>query len=281
MLGRISVLVTTFERNALLAEALVSLQDQDLDDWDAVVVDNGRDEATRAQVRDAADPRIRYVAAPRNLGECAGRNLALRHAHGAYVCYLDDDDRLPEGALSHRLAALRAHPGCAMVYGEYRRIDGRGRPVDGPQVPPAQPYLAKRYYDALLERLGYERRATYGLLKQLNFVRGGTPLLHTAALRALGGFDPRLPVYGDYDLWLRVAARFPICFTDEVVYEYRLHDASVTARADGEASTEASAIRVCAKHTIRRSLQFARHQRAIDRFWNGHPVMSTQVSPYP
>jgi glycosyltransferase involved in cell wall biosynthesis len=229
----VSVLVVTMNRHAFRAEALDSLRRQTHRDWEAVVVDNGARKA-RDVVSAFSDHRVRYVDARTNLGECGGRNLALAKASGRYICYLDDDDLLPDDSIARRLQFYEQHPRAGMVYGRYRTFrvhDGRRVEIDNE---PREPQFDRRHYDRLLTRLAFAPSDTFYLLKKFNFVRGGTPLIRRETFDAVGPFDATLCQYGDYEMWLRIASRFAIRFLDHEVYLYRMHDGSGRFRASPE-----------------------------------------------
>lgn len=104
----------TLNRPVLLAEALRSLQAQTLADWEALVVDDGSPEASRAVVEGLADPRVRYLEQA-HAGRSAARNRGLAHARGRHVALLDDDDRYLPDKLALETAFLEAHPEVDLV----------------------------------------------------------------------------------------------------------------------------------------------------------------------
>jgi len=226
-MNKISILITTFNRDKLLKEALNSIRMQTFPNWEAIIVDNGTSTCTRDIVMQYNDARMTYVKAPKNLGECRGRNLAFAHSTGEFICYLDDDDILPKDSLEQRLAFFKHHMECGMVYGEYRKfwVDcGRWR--DTPVESHALPHYTKHYYDALLEQIEYDQKETFHLLKRFNFVRGGTPLIKRGTFDAMGLFDEHFLDHGDYEMWLRISSRYLIRFLNKVVYYYRIHAGS-------------------------------------------------------
>jgi GT2 family glycosyltransferase len=142
-----------------------------------------------------------------------------------------------------------------MVHGEYRRfrMDGDRRVELEPGAGPR--WRTKSHYDPLLERLGYAREETFYFLKRFNFVRGGTPLVRRAVFDAVGGFDEALANHGDYEMWLRIASRFPIRFLPRVVYLYRAHEGSTQERTPAVV-TARCAERICRRYGIAETLQF-------------------------
>src|SRR5205085_7744375 len=88
---RFTIVVPTFNRAALLREALESVWAQELRDCELIVVDDGSTDGTREWLATLGDRAL--VLSQPNRGPVAARNLALRHARGEYVAFLASDDR--------------------------------------------------------------------------------------------------------------------------------------------------------------------------------------------
>lgn len=86
----ISVVVTTFQRDDLLAECLASLAAQDLPLTDVLVVDDGGPGSAKTLVESCGAP-FRYVWQA-NAGQQAARNEGVRQTSSDWICFLDDDD---------------------------------------------------------------------------------------------------------------------------------------------------------------------------------------------
>ena len=105
---------------------------------EVIVVDDGSEDETRAVAERYGD-RIRLTRQDRS-GAGAARNLAVGLASGAYLAFLDADDRFLPEKLEHQLAALHADPELDMVFGHVREFvspeltarGARGRPTAAP-----------------------------------------------------------------------------------------------------------------------------------------------------
>jgi hypothetical protein len=85
-----SVIIPTYNRRGLLARTLESVLAQRFTDYEIIIVDDGSTDGT---MDDLANPGIHTrVLTQANQGPGAARNLALRHATGDYVAFLDSDD---------------------------------------------------------------------------------------------------------------------------------------------------------------------------------------------
>src|SRR3954452_2047793 len=104
---RISVVVPIYNVEPYLADCLQSLVDQTYRDWEAVVVDDGSQDRSRAIAEEfaARDERFRIVEQP-NGGLGSARNMGVEHAGGEFLAFVDSDDVLPENAYQLLIEAL-------------------------------------------------------------------------------------------------------------------------------------------------------------------------------
>ncbi|SDD24309.1 glycosyltransferase family 2 protein [Paraburkholderia lycopersici] len=102
-----SVVIPTHKRAALLRRALESVRAQQSPvPFEILVVSDASDAETDAVCLELLDSADTYIRRTGNAGPSHSRNVALEHARGDYVLFLDDDDRWHPGLLEH----LHAHP---------------------------------------------------------------------------------------------------------------------------------------------------------------------------
>lgn len=109
---RFSVIMPCFNPGPLVAEAVRSLQRQTCPDWELIAVDDGSSDGSFRILEDwaRADPRVRPVRLARNGGAARARNIGLTLATGDYLCFLDADDILTDGALDAFARRVAAGP---------------------------------------------------------------------------------------------------------------------------------------------------------------------------
>ncbi|WP_121116027.1 glycosyltransferase [Croceibacterium ferulae] len=198
----ISVVIPAHNAAPWLAEAIASIVAQDVPARIIVVDDGSADDTAQVATRFAGVQVLRHDT-PR--GPSAARNSGARAATGDAVLFLDADDRLLPGALAHAAACMAAHPQAAFVYGAHRRVDAEWRPLTPPALERCEP-------DA---RLAFLRTNCVGMI--------ATALFDRARLLEAGGFDEALRQCEDYDLFLRLALRWPVACHDHLMAEYRIH----------------------------------------------------------
>jgi GT2 family glycosyltransferase len=183
---QVAAVVVTYNRRALLLEALAAVTAQQRPPDTVYVVDNASTDGS-ADAVEAAYPQVRLLRMPRNTGGAGGFTAGLEAAlaGGADAVWLMDDDTVPEpGALGALLAARDTYPGTAPAVIASRVVwtDGRDHPMNTPR---RKPFV----------RRGELRHATaIGCLpiRSASFV---SILVSAAACRADG------PPVADYFLW--------------------------------------------------------------------------------
>jgi len=207
----VTVVLPTRDRRSLLERSLGSVLDQTGVELDVLVVDDGSTDDTPAWVASVDDPRVSLVTHLESRGVAAARNTGIERARTPWIAFLDDDDVWAPAKLEKQLAALHASPGARWACVGQVTLDGQLR-IIASAAPPADA-------DRVLERL-----------LTLNAVPGGGSgvLAATELVRELGGFDTRLSLLADWDLWIRLAANAPAAVVDRPLLGYVRHAANMS-----------------------------------------------------
>ncbi len=203
---RVSAIITTFNRADFLKKAVVSVLNQAYKDFELIVLDNSSADNTEDIVRTFQDERIRYIQ-HRPLGISPARNLGVKESRGEFIAFLDDDDEwLPNKLESELLVFEKGDPKLALVYGGFIWVDAPGKEV-------------KTHYPVLR---GFILK---DLLRQKDAFTGSAsnPLLQKSVVETLGGYDERVKTGEDLELYLRLAEKYEVDFTPEVVVRIRQH----------------------------------------------------------
>src|SRR5713101_4159733 len=89
---RLSVVIPTYDRQALCERALRSVRAQDVDGMEIIVVDDCSPSPFTLPAEMAADPRIRVVRHDVNRGAGQARDTGIAASRGAWIAFLDSDD---------------------------------------------------------------------------------------------------------------------------------------------------------------------------------------------
>jgi glycosyltransferase involved in cell wall biosynthesis len=229
----VSVVLIFLNEERFLEEAVQSVCDQTLTDWELILVDDGSTDGSTniARERAARDARIRYVDHPghENRGMAASRNLGAAHSSAPYLGFLDGDDVWLPGKLTEQVDLLENMPDVAMVNGallywsswdpasEARDRNVLTGGVGDRRLDP--PEIALTMYP-----LGTADGAGVDLLVRRN------------VFDAVGGFEERFRgIFEDQSFMIKVFLRFPIYISSQVWIYYRQHDASECAQTSSSA----------------------------------------------
>ncbi len=190
----VSVIIPTHNRRKTLAGAVESVRSQTFRDWELLIVDDGSSDGTYWDWSESGDPRIRYLRTEHR-GVSAARNLGIQQAKFPWISFLDSDDTWLPKKLETQLAALKFHSGYLAVHSDEIWIR-RGRRVN--------PKKIHRKYGGWVYRYSLPRCV----------ISPSSILISRQLLDRCGVFDETFPVCEDYELWLRMFARHPICFVD-------------------------------------------------------------------
>jgi glycosyltransferase involved in cell wall biosynthesis len=96
----LSVCIPTYNRAAMLVDAIESALTQGFEDFELIVCDNASTDDTEAVVKRYRDPRLRYCRFPELVGMYANHNRCIELARAPWIIFLHSDDRLAPSALS-------------------------------------------------------------------------------------------------------------------------------------------------------------------------------------
>ena len=125
---KVSVIIPTYNRSQLIAEAVNSVLNQTEGDLEVIVVDDGSTDDTHAVIEAIKDVRIKYFYKP-NGGPASARNLGLAKATGEYIAFLDSDDYWPEDYLERMIKSLAENPQYGAVYSDITVVYPDGKEI--------------------------------------------------------------------------------------------------------------------------------------------------------
>lgn len=202
----VSVVIPVFNGERFLKEALDSVFAQTYKDYEVICVDDGSTDGSVELLKRYGD-RVSVIRQA-NAGQGAARNAGTRHAAGRYVAFLDQDDRWYPLKLEREVTALQADPDAVLVYSNSDRMDREGRLLEVGTT-------LKERSSALASPLG--RLMGEGL------VLPSSMMVRRDILELVGGFNPQLTGFEDFDLCARLRRQGRFLFLEESALCYRVH----------------------------------------------------------
>lgn len=194
---KVSVIVTAYNLERFLPDALDSVLKQDMDDWECIVVDDASPDSC-PEIADAyaqRDPRFRVIHNADNQYLAGARNTGIEASRGKYILPLDGDDMLTSNALSTLSGVLDSHQGMHIAYGNVLFVAEDGRTLmrypEGPS-PGHSGWPVEFRLDWML-------------------LRPGQPMPYSSMFRRTlweqtGGYRTRARSSEDCDLWIRATS---------------------------------------------------------------------------
>jgi glycosyltransferase involved in cell wall biosynthesis len=206
--AQVSVVIPTRDRPRQVRLAVEAAAGQEDVDVEVLVVDDGSQPAAWEEVALLEGGPVRVFRHETSRGVSAARNTAIAHATAPWLAFLDDDDLWAPRKLAEQLAtATRAQAG--FVHTGIVVVDERLRVVG--EYPPPAP------------------RDLHGAMAEMNAI--GTPssvMVRSDLVREVGGFDERLSVLADWDLWLQMIQRTAVASCGEPLTGYTEHRDNMT-----------------------------------------------------
>ena len=199
----VSVLMTAYNRENYIGEAIESVLASTYQNFELIIVDDGSKDNTVSIAKKYAstDDRITLHINEKNLGDYLNRNKAASFAKGIYIKYLDSDDIMYPHCLQVMVHAMEKFPDAGLGLSAM-----------------ADPY--KPYPVLLSSKEAYHQYFT----GDSHFDRApGSAIIRRAAFEKVGCFSGERMI-GDYDLWLRLAREFPVVKFVPDLYWSRIHE---------------------------------------------------------
>ena len=210
----ISVVMSVYNTEKYVAEAIESILNQTLTNLEFIIVDDGSTDNSLEifQSYIKIDNRVKVIVNPENIGLAKSLNRGISIARGKYIARMDADDISLPRRLIKQLDFLESNPEIDVVGSNYTRIDTHSNVLTTTDKPTSPALIWWNLYF-------------------------GNPIAHpTVMMRRslfLDGkirYDEQIPVAQDYHLWHQVIEDHSISNIPESLLLYRVHPESVTSK---------------------------------------------------
>lgn len=206
----ISVVIPVYNGEKTILETIKSVLNQTFSDFELIIINDGSHDKTLEMVEHIQDSRLKVFSYP-NAGLSASRNRGFSRASGEYISFIDADDLWTPDKLEAQLTALQENPKAGVAYSWTNYINESGH------------FCHRGSYLTVTGNV-------QGKLLLLNFLENGSnPLIRRQALTEVGGFDESLLAAEDWDMWLRLAARYDFVCVPSPQILYRVSANSMSA----------------------------------------------------
>ena len=212
-LPKISVIMPVYNGEAFVNRAIESVLNQTIKDFEFIVVDDGSTDGTPHILKQFSE-KIKIFSQV-NSGPYIARNLALGHARGEYIAFIDADDVwLPE-RLASQIPLLDKNPKVGLVFGNGIIKDIRSI---------YSSILPKTFFGIVAPVRGW---VFSKLVFEKFFIPQSSVLVRSKCFKELGPFL-EIPLTADYHKWLQISLHYQIDFVDDVIFEYTVHGKNIS-----------------------------------------------------
>ncbi len=209
--------VYTYNCANYLRETLASVLAQDLGPevmQIEVVDDHSTKDDPEAVVRELAGDRVSFYRQPENVGYIKNFNTCLQRSQGKLIHLLHGDDCVKNGFYRKLQSAFEENSELGAAFCCHFYIDENGHYQGGPPLEQPESGILSNW----LERIAIEQR-----------IQTPSIVVRRNVYEKLGGFDCRFSCCGeDWEMWVRVAAQYPVWYEVEPLALYRIHSNSLS-----------------------------------------------------
>lgn len=206
----VSVVIPSYNRCFLLKRALESVFQQVNIDYEVIVIDDGSTDNTAAMVAEFF-PQVRYFLQQNN-GVSSSRNKGFLEAKGDWIAFLDSDDEWQTGKLERQIRLLKENPEYKICHTQEIWIRNGVR----------------------VNQMKKHKKQGGWIFPQCLPLCAMSPssiIIHRTVFDDIGLFDTHLPACEDYDLWLRITAKYPVLYIEEPqIKKYGGHEDQLSSK---------------------------------------------------
>lgn len=214
---KVSVVMSVFNGEVHLREAIESILNQTFSDFEFIVVNDGSTDRTHEIIEEFAqkDKRLRVITNQNNLGLTKSLNRAVKLAKGDYIARMDADDiALPE-RLEKQVKFLESHEEVGLLGTSYYEVDATGGVIGKKELPST------------------DKEIRSVLIKYNPFFHASV-MMRREVFEVVGLYDELIPFAQDYDLWLRIAEKFKVFNLPEPLMKRRYSKANISISRENE-----------------------------------------------
>lgn len=213
MSPKVSIVMSVYNGETYLAEAIDSMLHQSFTDFEFIIVDDGSTDNTGDILNhyQKQDSRIHLIPLEENVGLATALNQGIQQAQGQLIARMDSDDISIPTRLQQQVDYLEAHPDVILLGSQMQVVDHQKNPLFLFEVPQA--------HSLIIWNLFFGRTFAHPSV-----------MVRTDILQAVGGYNPDIPVAQDIELWTRLIGQGRFANLPDELLRYRSHDQATSVK---------------------------------------------------
>jgi glycosyltransferase involved in cell wall biosynthesis len=206
----ISVIMSVYNGEKYLNEAISSVLSQDFSDFEFIIIDDGSTDKSLEIIKSFNDERVKIISRE-NRGLIASLNQAISASTGEYIARMDADDICLPNRFSVQLKAFN-NPEIAVVGSWATKINENGEELGLMSYPPSEHQKIKRFF-----------------IKHNPFIHSSM-MIKKEVFDNVGVYDSKYKHAEDYELWSRMLHKFKAVNIPDPLIKYRINNSGVTKK---------------------------------------------------
>lgn len=222
---KISIIITSYNYEKFIAQAIESVINQTYSDWELLVVDDGSKDNSVNIIKEYCqkDPRIKLLIHPggKNKGLNNSLLLGIENAQYDWVVFLESDDYLAQNYLEEKIKFAQNHPNCEFIYNDIEYFGDKKREE------------ASVFYFTKLRKFWekYEVQDVFDRFGTENIVPTFSCVMCKKSVLASCDFNPVCKPLLDYWIWWQIAEKTPFGFIPKKLTYWRFHPNSYLSKS--------------------------------------------------
>lgn len=201
----VSVIIPCYNHGAYLQKAVESVWQQDYSPVEILVVDDGSVDETKEVTTKLSG--VKYIY-QKNQGLSAARNTGIKYSNGEFLIFLDADDWLLPQAISFNVSQLLLNDKLAFISGAHNKVFEKENIIRE---------------DIIEVKNDHYRNLLIG-----NYIGMHATVMYRRWVFDEMLFDTSLKMCEDYDVYLKIAKKYPVAHHMKIVAAYRLHSQNMS-----------------------------------------------------
>ena len=198
---KVSVVIPAYNAMNYLPETVESVLRQTFTDFEVLIVDDGSSDHIKQWASGLVDPRVKLIS-QENQGLPGARNTGIAQTQGEYIAFLDADDLWEATKLEKQVRCLEDNPAVGLVHTWMVLVDEQGKSTGRVMPSNAEGDVWKQ-------------------LVEKNVIGCPSVIVRRSCFETVGVFDRSLRSLEDWDMWIRIATRYPFAVIKEPLAYYR------------------------------------------------------------
>lgn len=211
----ISVLMTSYNHDQWIGEAIESVLQQSYSNLELIIVDDGSQDRSVEVIRKycAGDIRVKFEKLPKNQGAVTALKKCFEMSSGKYIAIISSDDLWEKNKLEVQMKILENEEDIQATFCLPNFIDSNGKILN---------IVDNEFYKP--NQSSSRSELLFNLFKKGNFLCHPSMLIRASCYEKIGFYKPCLRALPDYEMWVRLLFKFPIKVTQDRLIKFRKHD---------------------------------------------------------